>query len=253
MPEKVPCHFVFLHGGNHGSWCWRRLIDVLQDRFEGKMLALDVPGCGTKRSSPASHALGLSELAETFVNEIRQANIHSAVLVGHSMAGVVLPYLAQRAPDLFSRVIFVSSCVPRLGESVMQTMGSGVRGDDPAVVGYPLDPTATDPLELMRAMFAPGLSTKDIDWLLHECALDHWPMSLAMEPLAVDVKKIAIPTTYIVTEQDPILPPPWQGRFAERVGAQQQLAIDAAHEVFLSHPIELADLIERALVNVDSV
>ncbi len=249
----MSCHFVFLHGGNHGSWCWDRLINVLQDRFEGKMLALDVPGCGTKRTSPAPDPLGLSDLADILLNEIRQADIHSAVLVGHSMAGVVMPYLAQQAPDLFSRMIFVSSCTPRLGESVMQTMGSSVRGDDPSVVGYPLDPTTTDPLELMRAMFAPGLSGNDVDWLLQECVLDQWPMSLAMEPLAVDVTEIPIPTTYIVTEHDPILPPAWQGRFAERVGARQQFAIDAAHEVFLSHPGELASLIERALGNDNSL
>ena len=239
-------NFVFLHGGNHGSWCWYRLIEALQSQCNGQFLALDIPGCGTKRAQP-SEGISLSEVATELINEVRQAGIQQAVLVGHSMAGAVMPYLAQQAPSLFSRLVFVTACVPRLGESVMQTMGTSLRGLDPEVVGYPLDPATTDALALMRAMFAPGLSHKDVQWLLEECAHDHWPMSLAAEPLSVELHKLKIPKTYIVTERDPILPPAWQGRFAERAGAENQFSIDAAHEVFLSHPVELADAILRAL------
>ncbi len=239
-------NFVFLHGGNHGSWCWYRLIEALHSHCNGQILALDIPGCGTKRAQ-LSEDISLSEVATELIAEVRQAGIQQAVLVGHSMAGVVMPYLVQQAPDLFSRMIFVTACVPRPGESVMQTMGTSLRGFDPAVVGYPLDPATTEPLALMRAMFAPGLSHKDVQWLLEECAHDHWPMSLAAEPLSVELHKLKIPKTYIVTERDPILPPAWQGRFAERAGAENQFSIDAAHEVFLSHPVELADAILRAL------
>tara|TARA_R110002110_G_C13470525_1_gene720964 strand:+ start:81925 stop:82575 length:651 start_codon:yes stop_codon:yes gene_type:complete len=208
-------------------------------------LALDIPGCGKKRARPAEN-ICLSQVASELIAEVRQAGIEDAVLVGHSMAGVVMPYLADQAPGLFSHLIFVTACVPRLGESVMQTMGSGLRGLDPAVVGYPVDPATTDPFELMRAMFAPGLSDEDVQWLLQECSQDSWPMSLAVEPLAVDLCNIRVPKSYIVTAADPILPPAWQGRFAERAGAANQLTLDAAHEVFLSHPVALADALLRA-------
>ncbi|MBR9909318.1 MAG: alpha/beta hydrolase [Gammaproteobacteria bacterium] len=239
-------NFVFLHGGNHGGWCWARLMESLQQRFTGRMLALDIPGCGSKRGQQRE-AISLPMVADELIDDIRQAGIDQAVLVGHSMAGVVMPYLAQRAPDLFSQLLFVTTCVPRLGESIMQTMGASTRGVDATVVGYPLDPASTEPMDLMRAMFAPGLSEQDVEWLLRECSQDHWPMPLALEPLVVDMNDLPVARAYIVTEQDPILPPEWQGRFAERSGARAQYSIAAAHEVFLSHPAELAALIERAV------
>ena len=245
MNASTNTNFVFLHGGNHGGWCWARLIESLRPHCVGHMLTLDLPGCGTKRARLAGD-ITLSQVASELLAEVREAGIEDAVLVGHSMAGVVMPYLAYQAEGLFSHLVFVTACVPRLGESVVQTMGSGLRGLDPAVVGYPLDPATTDPLELMRAMFAPGLSDEDVEWLLQECSQDNWPMSLALEPLSVDLRNIDVPKTYIVTAADPILPPAWQGRFAERAGVANQWTLDAAHEVFLSHPAELADVLLRA-------
>lgn len=238
--------YVFLHGGNHGGWCWQRVIDVFHSTGEHQCLALDIPGCGKKRGKTANN-IDLRGVAEELIEDVRRAGIKKAVLVGHSMAGVVLPYLAQLAPDLFTHVIYVSACVPRVGESIMQTMGTTVRGEDPAVVGYPCDPLDSDPLELMRSMFAPGLSTRDVEWLLRECPQDNWPMTLPVEVLTVESDQLSVPIAYIVTQQDPILPTYWQGCFAERASAKAIFPIDAAHEVFLSHPNELAELLENAV------
>lgn len=244
-------NFVFLHGGNHGSWCWERLINALQTQGCGQTLALDIPGCGLKRGS-VPEDISLDDVADELIADVRGAGIESAVLVGHSMAGVVMPYLAGRAPELFTSRIYISACVPRQGESVMQTMGAGLRGIDPTVVGYPVDPNSTDPLELMRAMFGPGLSEEDIAWVLGEAAMDQWPMSLPMAPLEVDSAKLHSPAAYIVTERDPILPPHWQGCFAERAGARVVMSIDDAHEVFLSKPVELARLVHQAVAALDA-
>jgi hypothetical protein len=48
---------VFLHGANHGSWCWAPLLAELQrtPAVYGRLIALDVPGAGTKRGRDASH------------------------------------------------------------------------------------------------------------------------------------------------------------------------------------------------------
>jgi len=48
--------FAFLHGGGQGSWVWDETIAALSLQTGGTVhcLALDAPGCGTKRGADAS-------------------------------------------------------------------------------------------------------------------------------------------------------------------------------------------------------
>ena len=145
------------------------------------------------------------------------------------------------APALFTHLVYVAACLPRPGDSVLGTLGSGLRGVDPAVVGWPVDPASSAPLALLQAMFAPGLDAATLQWLLAEAVQDQWPLQLAAEPVVL--QRHGVPSSYVVTLQDPILPVAWQGRFAERAGARAMPMLDAPHEVFLTHPALLAALL----------
>ncbi|MDB5868489.1 MAG: hypothetical protein JWP96_821 [Polaromonas sp.] len=240
----TPSAFVFLHGGQHSSWCWDRLITHLAPTTlaRQRVLALDVPGCGRKRWRAGAEST-LLEVATELNAEIRAAGLGPVVLVGHSMAGSLLPHMAALAPELFRHLIYLAACVPRQGESVMDTLGSTLHGVNPGVVGWPLDPQSTSPQAMMTAMFGTGLDEATLQRLLAECAQDQWPVSLAAEPVMLDGRDLAIPSSYVVTLKDPILPVSWQGRFAERAGARAMYTMDAPHELFLSQPAELAVLL----------
>lgn len=231
--------FVFLHGGQHGSWCWGRLIEQLAPSSRAT-LGLDVPGCGLKRGQDTS-AQTLASVATALNAEIRAAGLGPVVLVGHSMAGALLPLMAALDPALFCHLAYLAACLPRPGDSVLATLGQTVRGLDPAVVGWPLDPLSTPPLAMLQAMFGPGLDAATLQWLLAEAVQDQWPLQLAAEPVALH--PAVLPATYVVTLQDPILPVAWQGRFAERAGAGAMPMLDAPHEAFLTHPAALAALL----------
>ena len=43
--------FIFLHGGGQGSWIWDETLAAMNQQSGGsaRCLALDIPGCGTKR------------------------------------------------------------------------------------------------------------------------------------------------------------------------------------------------------------
>jgi pimeloyl-ACP methyl ester carboxylesterase len=56
----------------------------------------------------------------------------------------------------------------------------------------------------------------------------------------------ALPATYIVCQQDAILTPSWQQRFADRLQVQRLLNIDGGHQVMNSRPQALADLLQLA-------
>ena len=245
----TPSAFVFLHGGQHSSWCWERLITHLAPTTlaRQRVLTLDVPGCGRKRWR-AGAASTLLEVATELNAEIRAAKLGRVVLVGHAMAGSLLPQMAALAPDLFRHLVYLAACVPRQGESVMDTLGGTLQGVHPSVVGWPLDPQSTSPQDMMTAMFGTGLDKATLQMLLAECAQDQWPLSLAAEPVALDGRDLAVPSSYVVTLKDPILPVFWQGRFAERAGARAMYSMDAPHELFFSQPAELAGLLQAIAI-----
>lgn len=237
---------AFLHGGQHGSWCWERLLQALpaQETAWDLVVTLDVPGCGRKRGQ-ADPSASLASVAQTLHAELRATGAQQVLLVGHSMAGVLLPHLAAIDPAFYKHLVYLSACVPRVGDSILSTMGGTLRGVDPCVVGWPLDPLSTPPLQMMQAMFGPDLDEATLAHLMTQAAQDVWPEGLPSETMMLDPRDLAVPATYIATLRDPILPPVWQGRFAERAGARAMPTLDTPHEAFLSHPAELARLLQQ--------
>lgn len=240
---------VFVHGGSHGSWCWDDVIAQMKCMGrKGPLIALDVPGCGAKRDR-RSEPLTLAAIAAELNAEVSSRVTGSALLVGHSMAGILLPFMVALAPAQYSEACFLAACIPRVGESVADTLGTGTQGMDPDKVGWPV-PLSDDPIAMYKAMFGPDMTQKQLDWVIEQAKRDDWPRSAATEP----VDRAGFPrktrTSYIATQRDPILPLVWQGRFAERIGAKSLYLIDTPHEPFITHPTELAELIHQICSHV---
>lgn len=236
---------VLLHGGSHGSWCWAPLLAELdrQPGPFGRLLALDMPGCGRKRGRDVADKTLASIVAE-LNQDIRDAGLTEIVLVGHSIAGILLPMMVAADPALFSHLIYLTTSLPREGESILSMMGTSLHGQDPEHVGWPVDP-ATPPMELFQAMFAPDLTPEQVAWLMSEVAQDVTPAAVATEPATRHGYAGRVPATYVVTLRDPILPPVWQRRFAERAGCDVIVEIDTPHEPFVSHPALLAETLRE--------
>jgi pimeloyl-ACP methyl ester carboxylesterase len=235
---------VFVHGGSHGSWCWDRLIRHLEGAgYAGRMIALDVPGCGAKRARHGE-AITLAQIAAELNGDVRAAGLGEPglVVVGHSLAGILLPMLHADDPALYDAFVFLSASAPAEGQSVMDLMGDRPHGADPARVGWPLDPAATPRRDLWAAMFCDDLDTATCDWLLDEAERDHWPPAAA-EPVWRGDFATAARSSYIVCGRDRILPVAWQGRFAERLGCDSLYVMDSPHEPFVSHVPQLAALL----------
>lgn len=235
---------ILLHGGNHGSWCWAPLLEELakdKARFE-RIITLDMPGCGSKRGRDNAH-LTLAAVVQELNDDLRTAGVSQGILLGHSIAGILLPMMAVEDPTLYSQLIYLATSLPAEGQTVMELLGTGLHGEDPDHVGYPIDPVTSSPEALSSAMFGQDLSEAQLRWLLSEVAQDSTPLAVAMEPAKRAGYAGLLPSTFILTLRDNILPPRWQRRFAERAGAGRIIEIDTPHEPFVSHPALLADVL----------
>lgn len=241
---------VFLHGGLHGSWCWKPFLTAAagtDPELFSQTLCLDMPGCGLKRSRDPSGET-LSSIVAELNSDIKKAGLKNVILIGHSIAGAVLPQMAAADPSLFTHLIYISTSTPLEGQSINQMMGTSVHGTKEDEVGFPLDPLTTPQAELAMAMFSPGLDGEQLAWLMGEVAQDKTPPAVAGEGVnRAGYEAWGGKRTYVLTKKDPILPVKWQRVFAQRVGCTEVVEIDTPHEPFVSHPAVLVEALRGIL------
>jgi pimeloyl-ACP methyl ester carboxylesterase len=172
------------------------------------------------------------------------AGAHNAVVVGHSMAGVVIPRVAELVPARIARLVFLAAVVLPNGVSSLADQFAGPlrqlflghARSGGGVVQYPAA------LEWARWMndLAPGDSRA-------VAALTR----LTPQPLAPWVERVdqrrfyalRIPRTYIRCLHDRAVPPDRAAVYAARLGVEP-IDLDTAHNPMLSNPEALAKLLE---------
>ena len=246
--------YALLHGGGQGGWVWRETIEALRAQggdSVGSILALDVPGCGSKRDRDTA-ALGPDDVAAELLSDLRDAGLRDVVLVGHSQAGTILPRMAAQQPALFRRLIYVSACAPLPGESVPSTMGTGAHGSNSQEVGWPLE-LAENPIESqMSRMFCNDMSKDETALFLAQLGRDNWPDGVTHATQSDYGHLEAARSSYVVCLRDGILPVSWQETFAGRLRARRIVRVDAGHQVMNTRPHALAEILraEAALTIV---
>ena len=230
-------NFALLHGGGQGSWLWDDVIGELSASSD--CVALDVPGCGEKRERDTS-AIEFDDIARELIADIEAAGMNDVVLVGHSQAGMPMPRMAEFAPELFSKLVYVTCSAPPPGTSVLELIGNCLRGEREDQVGYPLDPATTSFEERFAVMFCNDMSADEREAFLAKLGHDMWPMSSYTYRNWRYDHLGSVASTYVVCEQDMSLPPAWQERFAERLRVDSVVRIDAGHQVMNTQPKALA-------------
>lgn len=237
--------FVLVHGGSQGSWVWQEVMAALRLQNDGKairLLALDVPGCGVKRGRDVS-GLSFNDVVEELAADLDAASVTGAVAVGHSQAGILLPALSAVRPQMFRRLVYVTCCAPSPGQTVRELMGTGLHDERPDEVGWAI-PRATASLsELLDIAFCNDMTPAQRAAFEARLGGDTWPEACAATYRDWRYDTSGPPSTFVVALADKALPPPWQYRFAERLGAEHIVRIDAAHQAMQTRPHALAEVL----------
>lgn len=96
---------VLLHGDSASALDWKWVLPTLARQF--RALALDFPGHGDSAKPAAPYSSDL--FADTVTGFLEAVGIDEAVLVGHSLGGLVAARVALRAPDRVTSVCLVAS------------------------------------------------------------------------------------------------------------------------------------------------
>jgi pimeloyl-ACP methyl ester carboxylesterase len=202
--------FVFVHGAWHGAWCWQRLRDELERRGH-ETHAVDLP-CET---------VGLT--ARDYADAVGPQP--GSVVVGHSLGGLT----ASLVPAAVT--VFLAALVPvdNVAVPTFDTSFTGTLRDEHGRSYWPDERTA-------RERLYPDLEDDDASWA--------FSLLRRQAPLE-EIKELpAGRCASIVTLRDRAITPEYQLEAARSVLGVDPLELDAGHSPFISHPVELAGLLE---------
>ena len=217
---------VLVHGAWHGSWCWEPLTDALGDV---PVQTIDLPSAG---NDPA--ALGDLHADATAVRSALSSIGGPTVVLGHSYGGAVITE-AVTADSGVAHLVYLCAFLLEEGESLASAVGGApppwwdVRGDHVMV---------HNPAEIFYNDVSPELTERSVARVsAHSLAAFGQPLTNAGWK--------AVPSTYVICEQDQAIPPFAQEAMAQRAG--EVLRMDTGHSPFLSQPEALARLLRPIL------
>ncbi|KAH9318043.1 hypothetical protein KI387_019812, partial [Taxus chinensis] len=103
-------HFVLIHGGGFGAWCWYKTIALLEDTGF-KATAIDLTGSGIDSTDPnkiTSLAQYVKPLIEFFEKLGKNEKV---ILVGHDFGGACISFAMERFPSNVAKAVFISAAM----------------------------------------------------------------------------------------------------------------------------------------------
>jgi pimeloyl-ACP methyl ester carboxylesterase len=224
--------YLLVHGGAHGAWCWERLIPHLKcDQRVRKVVAVDLIGHGARVSEKDQDQITVEDYIQDLIKAIRDGNMQDVVLVGHSLAGTLIPYAAIRMPTRLKRLVFLSAIIPDEGQNSMETLKNF---GQPEFVPEEME-------ENLRRMFCNDLDETSAQWLFSNLGPE--PVAGLVTPVTRKGFPRNIPTTYIVLTKDQALLPEWQRKVLRNLDNPEVIELDSGHDAMISCPKELAGML----------
>lgn len=236
-------NIILVHGAWHGAWAWHNSAALLESSGY-TVYVPELPGHGIDSTPPAS--VTLDDYVSTVV-AVLDSLAEPAVLVGHSMGGLVISQVAEVRPDLVEKLVYLAAFMPGNGESMfdwaMQDQGSL------ALSNAIIDPSAGI-IDINRDNIEDifyGESSRQYT-ILARSLLRPNPMAPIMTPLMLTSANYGtVPRYYITTTNDFAVTLHLQEEMIREQPCTKVYRLESDHSPFFSHPKRLHAILNRIM------
>lgn len=186
----------------------------------------------------------ITDFVDSVTNEIVARDLRDVTLVGHSMAGLTLPGVAERIPDRLSHLAFVSCAVPPHGTPLTDVLGdlspavhevAARIGDDVVDSQGGLHP------DLFVAMFCNDMDERQTASTLARRVPESF--KVLSDPTDLTGLRHPIARTYVRLARDASITLDAQNKMIANLGAVNIVDLDAGHMAMISQARELAGIL----------
>ncbi len=259
---------MLLHGVTLQWWVWSALIRLLRDRY--RVIAWDMRGHGESVAGKGGVTLedAASDLAELLV----ALDLHGALIVGHSMGGMVAGRFAAQHHDVLAErvggVLFVATSAAPVSikglagglaasAGVASSLGRAAMRRPRLAYRWRDTDLSAAMVSLAFGKHATGRMVDDVRRMLTEAT----PQTLAEAGAAIadhdvrdELATVSVPTTVVVGELDRLTPAGHAKVLAELVRGTDLVELaGVGHQVMQEAPVELVAAIDQLAARAAAV
>lgn len=231
---------VLVHGAWSDATAWQAVSPLLKAKGH-EVIEVNLPGHGTDATLFSAISF------QSYVEAVRAAigERKNVVLVGHSMAGLVISQVGEAIPAQIKELVYLAAYLPKDGESLLSLAQQDPDSHVSKFLQIDKDNGAANiakegVVEVFAADAPPEVGTYIADHIKPE----------PLAPLATPVKltprnfgKIA--KVYIYTANDNTISPKLQHKMVLSAGITKTYSLQSSHTPFISIPGKLAEIINK--------
>ncbi|SKA75921.1 Pimeloyl-ACP methyl ester carboxylesterase [Prosthecobacter debontii] len=227
--------YLLIHGAWQAPYVWNQVSSDLRQQGH-QVIVVELPGHGADHT-PA-YALSLDIYRDKVIEAIAKAE-GEVILVGHSMAGMVITHVAESVPDKISRLVYIGAFLPASGQSLTDLAYSDPDSKlGPALIpstdGLTLDVARDQLVDLFISDGSPAEQERVLANYRPEPAIPFTNQVTLTTEGAGSVEKV-----YVKTLNDIVISPGLQERMIAAAGIERVYELESSHSPFLSQPQEV--------------
>lgn len=237
--------YILIHGAWHGAWCWNKVAPIIRAGGH-KVIANDLPGHG--RDIRHASEVSLDDYANS-IKQVANDQRGQVVLVGHSMAGMVISQAAEKlGPEKISALIYLDAFLPRDGESLFALVEAALNHSTRV---------SRKPMLVENIVSSPDYVTNSVNpemaaqIFYHDCSEEDQKYATGQMtsepviPLATPVRLTdaifgIVPKYFILCTETRDMD---KSFFSTHVPCEEIYTLESSHSPFFSMPEKLAELL----------
>ncbi|KAI8016831.1 hypothetical protein LOK49_LG04G03392 [Camellia lanceoleosa] len=244
-------HFVLVHGGGFGAWCWYKTIALLEE-CGYRVTAIDLTGSGI-HSFDTNSITSLSQYVKPLTVFLEKlADAEKVILVGHDFGGTCVSYAMELFPNKVSKAVFIAGAMLTSEQSTLDMFSQKTDSNDlmrQAQIfiyanGNTNPPTAINlDKSLLRDLLFNQSPAKDV--ALASVSMRPIPFAPVLEKLSLSDKNYgSVKRFYIETAEDNAIPIALQQSMINKSPPERVFHLKGAdHSPFFSKPQALHKLL----------
>ncbi|KAG0489025.1 hypothetical protein HPP92_007836 [Vanilla planifolia] len=250
-------HFVLVHGGGFGAWCWYKTIALLEDAGF-KVSAIDLTGSGI-HSFDSNNITSLPQYVKPLTDFFEKlGDTEKVILIGHDFGGTCISYAMEAFPAKISKAVFLAATMLKNGQNALHIFSQQHEAANDLMHqaqiflyanGKEQPPTAID-LEksLLKDLLFNRSPLKDI--ALASVSMRPIPFAPVLEKLLLTDNHKSVRRFYIETSDDNAISLPVQQSMCESDPPEKVFQLKGSdHSPFFSKPQAL----HKLLVEIASI